>query len=131
MAASPLHLKILLPTQVLFSAPVAKVTVETESGFLTLLPRHIDFVTALVPGILYHYSPDGEPGFIALDEAILVKSGAQIAISTRHGIPGDRLEALQKSVVEEFQHRDDQETQARIAATNLEAHLIRGFIALD
>ena len=47
-----MNLKVLLPTRVLIEEEVAKVTAEAENGSFTLLPRHIDFVTFLPPGLL-------------------------------------------------------------------------------
>jgi len=45
-----MQLKVLLPTQVLVDEPVSKVVAEGEDGSFCLLPRHVDFTSALVPG---------------------------------------------------------------------------------
>ncbi len=47
-----MRLKVLLPTEVLVDEEVVKVTAEAENGSFCLLPRHIDFVAALVPSLL-------------------------------------------------------------------------------
>ncbi len=47
-----MKLKILLPTEIMLDEEVTKVTAEAGNGSFCLLPRHIDFVAALVPGLL-------------------------------------------------------------------------------
>ena len=47
-----MKLMVLLPTEVLIDEEARKITAEAQNGSFCLLPRHIDFVTALVPGIL-------------------------------------------------------------------------------
>jgi len=47
-----MRLRIFLPEKVLLDRPAAKVTAEGRSGSFGLLPRHVDFVEPLVPGIL-------------------------------------------------------------------------------
>ncbi|HBE49542.1 MAG TPA: F0F1 ATP synthase subunit epsilon, partial [Cyanobacteria bacterium UBA11369] len=51
-----MKLKVLLPTKILLEEEVSKITAEAANGSFCLLPRHIDFVTALVPGILIFVS---------------------------------------------------------------------------
>ncbi len=52
-----MRLRVLLPTQVLLDREVNKLTAEAEDGAFGMLPRHIDFVTMLVPGILTYTLP--------------------------------------------------------------------------
>lgn len=47
-----MRLTVWLPSQVLMRKEVTRIRAEAENGWFGLLPRHIDFVTALVPGIL-------------------------------------------------------------------------------
>jgi hypothetical protein len=48
----PMKLTILLPGEVFLEAEAAKVIAEAGNGSFCLLPRHVDFVAALVPGLL-------------------------------------------------------------------------------
>ena len=57
-------LKVLLPERVLLEQEVAKVTAEAENGSFCLLPGHIDFTAALVPGILSFEDLDGQEGLL-------------------------------------------------------------------
>ena len=62
-----MKLKILIPTKVLIDREVTKVIAEAENGHFCLLPHHIDFVAALVPGILSFTRATGEEIFVAVD----------------------------------------------------------------
>jgi ATP synthase protein I len=78
-----MRLKVLLPTEVLLNEAVTKVIAEAENGSFCLLPRHIDFVAALVPGLLSFTIDEGHEEFLAIDEGILVKCGAEVLVSTK------------------------------------------------
>ncbi|MBD3308113.1 F0F1 ATP synthase subunit epsilon, partial [candidate division KSB3 bacterium] len=69
-----MKLRVLLPTRVLLDEEVTKVTAEAENGMFGILPRHVDFVTILVPGIV-SFEIDGKEEFLAVDEGVLVKQG--------------------------------------------------------
>ena len=123
-----MKLKVLLPTEVFLEEDVNKITAEGQNGFFTLLPRHIDFVSALVPGILYFQSLAKEEKFIAINRGILVKCGQDIMVSCRQAVAGDNLRTLEKIVRQEFLILDEQEKKARSASARLEAGIIRRFI---
>ncbi|MDJ0704983.1 MAG: F0F1 ATP synthase subunit epsilon [Leptolyngbyaceae cyanobacterium MO_188.B28] len=126
-----MHLKLLLPTEVLIDQPVSKVIAEAESGSFCLLPRHIDFLTALAPGILLFESESGEETVVAVDEGILVKCGAEVLVSTRNAVQGNDLEHLRQQVVKQFREVDEQERLTRSALAQLEASLARRFMDLQ
>jgi F-type H+-transporting ATPase subunit epsilon len=52
-------LKILLPERVVLDETVDKVVAESPQGSFGLLPRHVDFVAPIVPGLL-SYTQDEE-----------------------------------------------------------------------
>ncbi|MDY6909404.1 MAG: hypothetical protein SWC40_05625 [Thermodesulfobacteriota bacterium] len=70
MKHDTMRLRILLPTEILLEEPVRKIVAEAPNGFFCLLPRHVDFVTALVLGILSYEAEDGRERFAAMDEGI-------------------------------------------------------------
>lgn len=125
-----MHLKILLPAQVLIDQPVTKVIAEAANGSFCLLPHHIDLLTALVPGILT-FQADGEETFIAVEGGILVKQGAAVLVSTRNAFRGQSLAALKQDVAQQFSVMDEQERQARTVIARMEASLARQFTALS
>ena len=73
---SQLRLKVLLPNEVFLDREVTKVTAEAQNGYFCLLPRHVDFVAALVPGLLSFEDEEGREHFLAIDEGALVKCGS-------------------------------------------------------
>ena len=71
-----MNLKVLTPIAVLIDRPVTKVIAEAENGHFCLLPNHVDLVASLVPGILSFTTDANDEIFVAVDEGILVKCGA-------------------------------------------------------
>lgn len=125
-----MRLKILLPTTVLVDEDVHKVVVEAENGSHGLLPRHVDFVTALAPGILSYWTDRGEH-FVAVDEGTLVKVGPQVLVSTREAVVHSDLQALRATLAEQFHLLDEHERQARTALARLEAATLERFLKLE
>ncbi len=126
-----LRLRVLLPTEVLVDEKVLKVVAEAENGAFCLLPRHIDFVAALVPGVLCFCAREGGEHFAAVDAGILVKCGSDVFVSTPNGVRGDDLDDLQTLVEERFLEIDEHERKARTALARLEAGTLRGFRELQ
>lgn len=122
-----MQLKILLPTQVLLDIPILKLSAESKYGQFTLLPHHVDYVSALEPGLLSFQNMDGQDEYLAIDEGILVKNGSQVLVSTRNAISGEDLGGLQTAVQKQFRQRDERELKARSALVRLEAGFIRRF----
>ncbi|GAB4527523.1 MAG: F0F1 ATP synthase subunit epsilon [Pleurocapsa sp.] len=120
-----MQLKILIPTKILIDCEVTKVIAEAENGHFCLLPNHVDFVAALVPGILSYTTNTEAEIFVAVDEGILVKCDQEILVSTRNGIVGNHLETLKQTVAEQFQILDEKEKLTRSALAQFEASMMR------
>lgn len=116
--------KVILPSGVLLEQEAIKVVAEAQNGSFCLLPHHVDFVAALVPGILSLTPPTGEEIFLAVDEGILVKRGPEVLVSTWNAVRG-KLGELRHAVRERFRELDEREQQARSALDHLEASLVR------
>ena len=125
-----MNLHVFLPTEILVNEAVSKVIAEGENGLFCLLPRHIDFVSALVPGILSFVLETGQEEFVAVDEGILVKCGAEVLVSSRQAVRGADLGDLRQTVEEQFRVLDEREKLARSATAKLEADLIRRYMEL-
>ena len=125
-----MRVKLILPAGVLLEQEAVKVVAEAHDGSFCLLPRHIDFVAALVPGILGLTSADGEETFLALDEGILVKHGPEVLVSTWNALQG-RLGELQQAVLGQFRALGEEEQKARLALDRLEASLVHQIIEWD
>ncbi len=129
--AGLMRLQISAPDRIVLDGPALRIVAEAENGSFCLLPRHRDFAAALVPG-LFEYTPDdaGER-YLAVDEGLLVKSGADVFVSTRHAVVGDDLESLKRVVEEEFAALDERARAARAAVARLEADFARRFMKLS
>jgi len=130
-AARAMDLKLLLPTEVLIDQPTAKLIAEARNGYFCLLPRHRDFVAALVPGVLAYYDESGAERFAAVDEGVLVKCGRDVMVSAYNGVLGTDLERLQALVDETYLELDEHERRARTALSRLEAGTLRKFKELQ
>ena len=122
-----MRLKVLLPTEVLVDQSVTKVIAESENGSFCLLPRHIDFVAALAPGILSFEVESGQEGFVAVDQGILVKCGAEVFVSTLNAVRNDDLNTLKQTVERQFRVLDEREKLTRSALAKFEASIVRRF----
>jgi F-type H+-transporting ATPase subunit epsilon len=126
-----MKLKVLLPAAVLIEEDVTRVVAEAHNGFFCLLPRHVDFVAALVPGILSYETGSGREVFLAVDEGILIKCGQEVLVSTRNAVRGPDLGQLKHTVVEKFEALDEREKSARSAMAKIEAGFVRRFLEIQ
>jgi F-type H+-transporting ATPase subunit epsilon len=122
----PMNLKILLPFQIFAEkAGVSRIVAETPGGSFGLLPQRLDCVAALTPGILI-YETDGEGEvYVAVDEGVLVKTGADVLISVRRALGGTDLGQLRAAVEQEFLTLDAHEENVRSVLVKMESDLIR------
>ena len=72
----------------------------------------------------------GREQFVAVDEGVLVKRGAEVLLSTRQAIRGGDLEQLRRVVHDEFATLDDRERAANAAVAKLEASFLRAYLEL-
>jgi len=124
------NLKVVTPTQVVVDARVRQVTAQAQDGSRTYLPRHIDFVTAVLPSVMSWVPMEGEEQFAAVDEGILVKVGDELLVSTTYAMHGPELGRLRQTVQEQFVQRGEREKSARTALAKLEASIVRRFLEL-
>jgi len=125
-----MQLKIILPTRILIDEEASKIVADAQNGSFCLRPRHIDFVTALVPGLLFFMNHDGREVFLAVDEGVLVKCGRRVLVSTRRAVQGTDLGSLTCLVKEQFLTLDDREKTVRSAISKIEADFIRSFLEI-
>lgn len=125
-----MKLKILLPAEIFLSEEVTKVVAEAENGLFCLLPQHIDFTAALVPGVFSYSTAGGEDAYLAIDIGTLVKKGSDVLVSTRNAYRSPELGHLKEVVIAQFREIDEREKKARTAAARLEVDLLRRFIEL-
>ena len=126
-----MKLKVWVPSDVVLDRDVTKIKAEAESGWFSVLPRHVDFVTSLVPGVLAYELPAGSTEYLAIDRGILVKCGADVSVSTRSAIPGADLGGLRQAVESQFRALHEKEQSTRQLEAKLEADLVRGLVEME
>ena len=123
-----MHLRVLLPFQVFADEPdVSRIVAETAQGSFGLLPRRLDCVAALAPGILTWQAAGGDEVFVAVDEGVLVKAGADVLVSVRRATRGKNLRQLRDAVTQEFLAQDAQALELQSVMARLEAGFMRRF----
>lgn len=121
-----MNLKVLLPSGIFTDKRnVSRMTAETEEGSFGLLPRRLDCVAALTPGILVYECEEDGKVFIAIDEGVLVKTGTDVLVSVRNAFAGTDLGQLQEVVKREFLRLTEQEQQVRSVMLKMESNLVR------
>jgi F-type H+-transporting ATPase subunit epsilon len=126
-----MKLTVWLPAEILFEEEVTRMRAEAENGWFGLLPKHIDFVTSLVPGVMT-FQPRGKPEeYLAVDHGILVKCGAHVSVSTRQAVRGSNLAHLKQEVERQFLARQEREKAARALEAKLEADLVRQLLQVE
>ncbi len=127
-----MQLKILLPFQVFAEKTgVSRIVAETREGSFGILPHRLDCVAALAPGILtYETESDGEV-FVAVDEGVLVKTGADVLVSVRRALGGMDLGKLHDAVKQEFLALDEDEQNVRSVMAKLETGFLHRFASFQ
>lgn len=127
-----MSLKVLLPFQVFVETRgVSRIVAETAEGYVGLLPRRLDCVAALTPGILiYETAAEGER-YVAVDEGVLVKAGSQVLVSVRRALVGRNLGELHAAVEEAFLSVDEQEKRVRSVMAKLESGFLKRFAGFE
>ena len=126
MKKRKMNLKVLLPFRIFGEKTgVSRIVAETREGSFGILPRRLDCVAALAPGILiYENEIEGEV-YLAVDEGVLIKTGLDVLVSVRNAIAGTDLGKLRDSVEREFLNLDEREQSMRSALARIESGFIR------
>ncbi len=124
-----MKLKVLLPSRVFVDkTEVLRIIAETAAGSFGILPRRLDCVAALVPGILtYETEAEGEQ-YLAVNGGVLVKTGPEVLISVRNAIRGTDLSRLREKVEQEIRALNEQEKQVRSVVAKMESDFIRRLV---
>jgi F-type H+-transporting ATPase subunit epsilon len=120
-----MNLKILLPYRIFAQkSDVSRIVAETSDGSFGLLPNRLDCVAALVPGILIYTTQADGTVYVAVDEGVLVKNGAEVLVSVRRAISGINLGELHESIRREFQMVDARDREVRAAVAKMEGAIV-------
>lgn len=123
-----MHLKVLLPFRVFTEkTDVLRIVAESRAGSFGLMPHRRDCVAALAPGILvFETETEGEV-CLAVDEGVLVKTGADVVVSVRNATSGTDLGKLREAVEQDFMNLKEHDQDVRSVLAKLESGFIRRF----
>lgn len=124
-------LRVLEPVREALRADVARLSVPARDGVVGILPHHIDYVTAVAPGILTYIDGDEREAFVGIDEGILVKRGQEVLISTRQAVTGYDLGQVQAAYERQLAAQQEQERRARSALERLEVEFVRHVVRIE
>jgi F-type H+-transporting ATPase subunit epsilon len=77
--------------------------------------------------LTYETKEDGTV-YLAVDEGVLVKAGADVLVSVRHAIGGADLGQLHDAVKREFLTLDESERNVRAAVSKMDSSLMARFV---
>ncbi len=120
-------LKVITPINIITKEKVVKVIGEDPDGSFGILPKHIDFVTKIVPTILVYTDEKGE-GYIGVDEGILVKQHDVIQISVQAAFESRNLGQLHNEMDIYFKKQEEEKTG--LESTKLELDIVKSFYDL-
>ncbi|MEP6936346.1 MAG: F0F1 ATP synthase subunit epsilon [Nitrospirota bacterium] len=125
-----MNLKILLPFKIFAEKTgVLRIVAGTREGSFGLLPHRLDCVAALAPGILVCETEAEGEVYMAVDEGVLVKTGADVLVSVRNAIGGMDLDKLREAVEQEFLNLNEQEKKVHSVLAKLEGGFIHRLVA--
>lgn len=132
MPKTSMNLKILLPFHIFAEVTgVSRIVAETQDGSFGLLPRRLDCVAAITPGILTYETAAAGVVYVAMDEGVLVKAGPNVLVSVRRAMGGADLERLRQAVEQEFRTMDEREQSVRSVMAKLETGFLRRFASFQ
>ena len=126
-----MNLRILLPYEIFAEkTEVLRIVAETREGSFGILPHRLDCMAAIAPGILTYETKEDGAVYVAVDEGVLVKTGADVLVSVRRAIGGTDLSRLHEAVKREFLTLDDEKRSVREALSKMEGGFITRLVEL-
>jgi F-type H+-transporting ATPase subunit epsilon len=129
--AADVRLRVFAPIRKEVDEEVGRVAVQAVGGAFTMLPRHLDTVAVLEPGLLSFVLTDGSEVFVAVEGGTLVKVGGDVLVSTPEAVRGPGLAELRHIVEATFLARAEHEEAARLAMARLEADVIERLVEVE
>ena len=124
-----MYLRIYSPTEVILDTPVNQVDFEAIDGFFTLLPKHMDMVSALKPSVL-SYKIGDKKSYVACNKGVLVKKNDVVSVSTPLAVLGPDLKELEHRIEVDFKGMEQERKEINLTMAKLEVGLAKGIMRL-
>jgi F-type H+-transporting ATPase subunit epsilon len=122
-----MRFKVLLPSDIMLETEARKVVAEGPHGAFGILPRHVDFVSPLLPGIVSVTPMSGGEFFLAVDEGVMAKQDDRLFLATLNAVRSENLGELRRTLEKHFLSRREGEKKSRSALAMLEGSIVRNF----
>ena len=123
--------RVFTPSRTYSTQEVTAVDVESVSGRVALLPRHVDCTVALETGLMMLRMQDGDERYIGVDGGTLVKIGQRVMVSSPRAATEEELGQLQASLEAQRRKREEHAREARQALARLEVELARSLFGAE
>lgn len=120
-----MNLELITPTGSQRLEGLLEIGATGPMGKFCLLPRHIDFVSTLRPGLVSYKRADGSMAYAVIGEGILVKRGPEVLVSTGFALAGSGSEALLRAAAGRAEADLECESSTRARLSMLEAEFMR------
>ena len=125
-----MRFKVLTPVGIVLNIEALSVDFQAIDGCWTILPKHVDMVSALRPCIVQYQNMEGEKHYIACNKGVLVKQGSTVSLSTNLAILNDSLETLSQTIKVDFKAMEEERKEMNMALAQLELGLTKGLLKL-
>ena len=122
-------LRISTPIGEALEVTTNQVDFEAIDGFFTLLPRHMDMISVLKPGIL-SYKINDQKNYVACNKGVLVKKNNLVSVSTKLAVLGTSLKELEERIAIDFKEMEQERKEVNLAMAKLELGLTKGILSL-
>lgn len=122
-----MRVRLVIPGKTYLDEYMDKITAPGKEGSFQILPKHIDVVASLQPGILI-LTKDKKDRFFAINQGVLVKEDDLIHISCFQVIEGASLSKLQDTISKNFEILDEKEKRLKQILKKLEADTLIRFM---
>lgn len=112
MSNSSFLLRIVTPAKIM-EKEITSVRLKDETGFFGILKGHTNFITVLVPSLVYYTDGNGKEVFLAVDEGILSVREGTVTITSREVYESDDAEKLAEIIENTLAKRDESEMAFR------------------
>ncbi len=126
-----MKLKVTSPIGIVLRTEIQKIDFEAMDGYFTILPRHVDFVTALPASIVTYQTTDGQTRYMACNRGLFIKKGGDVFLSVHKAVLSENLADLSQTIEVEFKQDDEERKEVNTAMARLESGLSRGFMRLN
>lgn len=125
-----MRFKVLTPVGIVLNIEALSIDFQAIDGCWTILPRHVDMVTALRPCIVQYKNIEGKKHYIACNKGVLVKQGTTVSLSTNLAILNDSLETLTQTIKVDFKAMEEERKEINVVLSQLELGVTKGLLKL-